>query len=95
MWTNFYGVFLRHIRAEYVQFHQIGMTGIRASQKEKVLIRLLYRTCGSGYSLLLANPIARKADTFFKESKFNSFNQGKKLYFYFLNAKILFLLFLL
>ena len=25
------------------------MTGIRASQKEKVLIRMIYRTCGSGF----------------------------------------------
>ena len=29
------------------------MTGIRASKKEKDLIRLLYRTCGSGLSLEL------------------------------------------
>ena len=32
-----------------MQFHQNLMTGIRASQKEKVLVRLLYRTCGSGF----------------------------------------------
>ena len=32
-----------------VQFHQIRMTGIRASQKEKDLSRLLYRICASGY----------------------------------------------
>ena len=30
-----------------MQFHKNRMTGIRASKKEKVLIRLLYRTCSS------------------------------------------------
>ena len=33
----------------YVQGHQIRMTGIWASQKEKDLSRLFYRTCGSGF----------------------------------------------
>ena len=31
-----------------MQFYQTRMTGIRASQKEKDLSRLLYRTFGSG-----------------------------------------------
>ena len=33
--------------------YQNRMTGIRASQKEKDLIRLLYRTCGSASWLFL------------------------------------------
>ena len=38
-----------------MQFHQNGITGIRASQKEKDLSRLLYHLCGSGSnSILLA-----------------------------------------
>ena len=34
-----------------MQIHQNRMTGIRASQKGKVLIGILYRTCGSGFIL--------------------------------------------
>ena len=44
----FYSHFLHHSMVLCVQFHQICMTGIRASQKEKDLSRLLYRICGSG-----------------------------------------------
>ena len=43
-----YGVIILHNIAEYMQFDQTCMTGIRASQKEKDLILLLYRACGSG-----------------------------------------------
>ena len=46
--TKFLTVIL-HIKVLYVQFQQNRMTGIRASQKEQDLIRLLYRTCGSGF----------------------------------------------
>ena len=48
--TKFSKIILYHIRVLYVQFHQNRMTGIRASQKEKDLRRLLYRTCDSGFS---------------------------------------------
>ena len=44
-------VILHQIMVLCVQFHQIRMTGIRASQKEKDLSRLLYRICGSGLIL--------------------------------------------
>ena len=46
--TKFCRVILHHIMILCVQFYQIRMTGIRASQKEKDLIRLFYRICGSG-----------------------------------------------
>ena len=46
--TKFCRVILHHIMILCVQFYQIRLTGIRASQKEKDLIRLLYRICGSG-----------------------------------------------
>ena len=46
--TKFCRAILHHIMILCVQFYQIRMTGIRASQKEKDLIRLLYRICGSG-----------------------------------------------
>ena len=46
--TKFSTVILHHIMVLYVQFHQIRIAGIGASQKEKDLSRLLYRICGSG-----------------------------------------------
>ena len=36
--------------------YQNRITGIRASEKQKVLIRLLYRTCGSGFTLFSIRP---------------------------------------
>ena len=42
--TKFSTVILHHIMVLGEQFHQICMTGIRASDKEKDLSRLLYRT---------------------------------------------------
>ena len=44
---KFSPVILHHIRVLCVQFHHKRMTGIRASQKEEDLNRLLYCTCGS------------------------------------------------
>ena len=46
--TKFFTVILHHIMVLCVQGHQSCMTWIRASQKEKDLSRLFYRTCGSG-----------------------------------------------
>ena len=46
--TNFSTVILRHIRILYEQVCQNRTTGIRGSQKEKDLSRLLYLICGSG-----------------------------------------------
>ena len=46
--TEFCTVVLQHIMVLCVPRHQNRMTGIGASQKEKDLARLLYRTCGCG-----------------------------------------------
>ena len=47
--TKLYSIILHHIRVLYVQFYENSKTGIRTSQKENYLIRLLYRTRGSGF----------------------------------------------
>ena len=46
--TKLSTVILHHNMVLCVQFQEIRMTGIRASQKEKDPSRLLYRICGSG-----------------------------------------------
>ena len=46
--TKFPAVILHHIRVRYVHWHQNLMTGIRTSQKEETLSRLLYVQCGYG-----------------------------------------------
>ena len=49
--SKFCTVILHHIMALCVQFNQIRITRIRASQKEKDISRLLHRICGSGFIL--------------------------------------------